>query len=1627
MVTAVNTVKESIEEKKFVNGEDEESVQEWTSGVEEIVNQADECMRELTRQIEQIDRNLKHATALHEHKREIELEREKLRQKQEAVERAHAEELEFEKKKLELKQVQTEPPEITAMASNVVKMPKLVITKFDGTPQDWVRFWGQFETQIDKSSTPEVTKFSYLKELVDLKVRNLIDGLPFTPEGYKKAKDLLARRYGKTSEVVGTYVRNILELPTVRERDVKRIHEFYEKLLFNVESLQTLQSINKLDAAVRFTFDKLDVIKNELAMIDENWSEWTFVQFLEALEKWTINNPVQGVESSKTKAVATPVNRREKSRAFYAKRDDRNQQANVRRCLFCQSPDHKAVNCDKVVSIEARKKVFLDKRMCFNCSGIGHRAGECKSKSTCQVCHARHNTSLCDNTQSQVQTREPGMTANHIGNSAVIHPVVVVKINGYKFRALLDSGASHSYASATAIDLIDASLKSTGLRQIAMLTGVTTRTMQVFGVVISSVASDFELEVDVTKVNKKELLILENPRYNQLIEGSSHLKGVRMDDVDEKAKLPVHLILGANEFAKIRTGERLRVGRRGDPVAEYTRFGWTIMSPGADQDLSPVYLAVNSNSDFERLCSLDVLGLADTPAGDQFDVYDEFKEQLTRSPEGWYETSLPWKGNCPALPNNRDGSMRRLNSLLRKLSRKNMLDDYDDVIREQLAEGVVERAPAEVSGREFYLPHRAVVREGAETTKLRVVYDASARDHEAAPSLNECLHAGPPLQNKLWSVLTRCRFHPVLVAGDLRRAFLQVRIREGDRDALRFHWIVDKTAKEVETLRFTRVVFGLAPSPFLLNGVIQQHLQNLETKFPETVNEVRKSLYVDDLISGGSTADKAKQLKREAVEIFNDAKFELHKWHSNKEELETDCENYEGSFAKEQLNNVLKPEGIKLLGVGWDKVQDTLYVDFPSPPAELTKRGILANLAKVYDPLGLASPVLLEGKLLYRETCVQKSAWDSPLPEDLAVQWKKWEQNIPDAVTVQRCVPLYEEEIHEIQLHAFGDASGRGVCAAVYAVVTQTSGTSQGLITAKARLAKQGLTIPRLELVSGHMAANLANNVRQALEGLPLAVNIHCWLDSSVALHWISDHGDYRQFVANRVRKIQSHRNVLWHHVPTVDNPADLGSRGGSVSGAEIWWKGPAWLGDPAQWPPEIVTEPSPDSRAERKVQRELFAVGVEGRNEFDDLLEKFGLRKIMRIGAWISRFLRNCRCPSNKLHGPLTTAELAEHELFWIKRAQIEGMSNTNFIVDQEQLNLQPNKYGVLECRGRLQGDYPIYLPDSVLFTAKVVQHAHVTTLHGGVSLTMTKVREKFWVPRLRKLVKKTVKNCNGCKRFQVVAMKNPPTAPLPSERTEGTTPFNVIGVDFAGPVKYRSKRKDERKAYVVLYSCSLTRGVFLELLSSLETTDFIQSLKRFIAGRGRLSKVYSDNGKTFVAAAKWLKRARADERFNSFLSEHDIQWQFNLSRAPWWGGQFERLIGLMKSMFYKTVGQGLLTWEELSEVILDIEVAMNNRPLCYVEEDVQLPTLTPNVFLMLNSSVLPELQPYHIEERDLRKRAKFLMKTKDAMWRRWTTEYLSALRERHRLRRGKKGKENSLAVGDVVIVKSQERNRSF
>ena len=202
---------------------------------------------------------------------------------------------------------------------------------------------------------------------------------------------------------------------------------------------------------------------------------------------------------------------------------------------------------------------------------------------------------------------------------------------------------------------------------------------------------------------------------------------------------------------------------------------------------------------------------------------------------------------------------------------------------------------------------------------------------------------------------------------------------------------------------------------------------------------------------------------------------------------------------------------------------------------------MLRFLASVYDPLGLTSPVSLVGKLLYREVCDQHLSWDQKVPETVAKQWKKFERSLPDQVQVPRSLAGFKETIEAIDLHAFGDTSGAGTAAAVYAAVHQASGVTQGLLAAKSRLAKKGLTIPRLELVSAHMAANLAENVKNALQGQPVR-SVHGWLDSAVALHWIRGEGSaYKQFVANRVNKIRDKEYIQWRHVGTDQNPADVG------------------------------------------------------------------------------------------------------------------------------------------------------------------------------------------------------------------------------------------------------------------------------------------------------------------------------------------------------------------------------------------------------------------------------------------------------------------------------------------------------
>ena len=356
-----------------------------------------------------------------------------------------------------------------------------------------------------------------------------------------------------------------------------------------------------------------------------------------------------------------------------------------------------------------------------------------------------------------------------------------------------------------------------------------------------------------------------------------------------------------------------------------------------------------------------------------------------------------------------------------------------------------------------------------------------------------------------------------------------------------------------------------------------------------------------------------------------------------------------------------------MLGLLWNKREDLIAVVFPEEPVETTKRGILRFLAAVYDPLGIASPTMLVGKLLYREICESRLPWDEKVSDRMGQEWLKFVRSLPNKVEVSRSLARFREPVEGVVLHAFGDTSGSGISSAVYAVIIQASGGSKGLIAAKSRLAKKNLTIPRLELVAAHMAANLADNVRTALEGYPIT-SVHGWSDSTVALHWIKGGGSYKQFVANKVHKISSKDFIEWRHVDTRNNQADIGSRGCNTDQLTgMWLSGPEWLPNPEKWPRDIVTKPNKETETEAKRTKENFTVAVDVRDDFDEVLEKHAFWRVIRISAWVTRFVQNCRSKkSNRVSGPLTTAETEKQVKWWIKREQERYTVTEKFLEDQ-------------------------------------------------------------------------------------------------------------------------------------------------------------------------------------------------------------------------------------------------------------------------------------------------------------------------------------------------------------------------
>ena len=253
LLTEVDNARRAFEAEKIAAEVSVEDISAWNDGVMAKMEEAED-------QIENLEEWLA--------KQKMEAENQEREEKMQFEIKLHQTKLKLQEE-FQLKNGNLNPSAETPASQ--AKLSKLVITKFNGTYADWPRFWGQDSESIDKSSVPPVTKFTYLRELLDAKVRKTIEGLPHTAEGYHRALSILKDRFGKESEIVKTYVKEILGLPYTATGNPKRIDEFYEKLSYNVQSLKTLKSLHEVNGMVSLTLEKLPTIREDLVRNDPDW------------------------------------------------------------------------------------------------------------------------------------------------------------------------------------------------------------------------------------------------------------------------------------------------------------------------------------------------------------------------------------------------------------------------------------------------------------------------------------------------------------------------------------------------------------------------------------------------------------------------------------------------------------------------------------------------------------------------------------------------------------------------------------------------------------------------------------------------------------------------------------------------------------------------------------------------------------------------------------------------------------------------------------------------------------------------------------------------------------------------------------------------------------------------------------------------------------------------------------------------------------------------------------------------------------------------------------------------------------------------------------------------------------
>ncbi|XP_055614826.1 uncharacterized protein LOC129761144 [Toxorhynchites rutilus septentrionalis] len=1570
-----------------------------------------------------------------------------------------------------------------------IKLPAISLPEFDGDFNNWLTFHDTFVSMIHSSTEiPHVQKFHYLRAALKGEAANLVQSISITANNYAVAWQTLVNRYSNKAILRKKHIRALLKHPKISSHSVESLHKIVDEFQRHTKVLEQLgEPVDQFSSIlIELLEDKLDDASltawEESIAADQQPTYAKMVDFLQkrarVLETISINRP----QHSGSKNPSFPPPKKPNQPRLSSNAANTVPGRMYPLCPACGKQKHSIFDCSVFngLDTEGRLKVVSDKKLCSNCFRSDHFARNCRSNYSCKHCSKRHHsmihpgpfeatrggpenkpTNNPEGSGSSLVTAVAALptpevvTTLKVSNASVLLTTVVLIVvdaygQGHIARALLDTGSQPNAMSERLCQMLHLPRKIANVAIAGVDSTVTNAKYEVRAEIRSRVA-EFSDTLDFLVLRK---VTRDTPSSSFPTVQWKLPESFSLADPDFNTSRRVDMIIGAAHFYSYLRDGRFRLPSQGPMLVE-TVFGWIVT--GKFENLSGMSsrptvtchaATVTSLSEqLERFWRVEEVQGPNYSVDEQ-QCEDYYRETVSRDPTGRYVVRMPkHPEHDQMIGQSKPTALRRFRWLEQKLLKdENLRTQYHEFMREYVSLG--QMAPVQEDEEDVpnacYLPHHPVVKESSSTTKIRVVFDGSAKT-TSGHSLNDSLLVGPVVQDELLTLILRFRKFPVALVADVEKMYRQVSMHPLDRPLQRILWRFD-SSQPIQTYELGTVTYGLAPSSFLATRTLLQLVGDEGTPFPKASTAVKKHIYVDDLISGDDSIEDAIQLRDELSELLQKGGFRFRKWCSNSLPV---LAGLSPELLGTQSSLKFDPEeSVKTLGIRWEPEADVFRFDVSVVLKDQlpTKRSILSAIAQLYDPLGIIAPVVVQAKILMQHLWLLALDWDDEVSPDLQQKWARFCEQLPHLSNFRIERFAFTARYATAEIHCFADASESAYGACIYVRSETADGLVQvNLLASKSRVAPlKPLSIPRLELCAALLASRLYEKILNALD-MSFSASFF-WSDSTVVLQWMkAPPRTWKTFVANRIAEIQATTNGSnWQHVSGHENPADMVSRGVSAEeliNSELWKHGPSWLREEkSSWPSRNVPEEEFTAKELELKQNTILNTQVLPPNS---LFEQFSsYSALIRAVSYCFRFTHNTRNRGRRISSRvLSVAEMRKSKVAVVKLVQAEA-----FPEDRQRLKrghtvssksplrlLNPflDNEGLVRVGGRLNlSDAPydvkhqIVVPGFHPFTQLLLKHHHRKLVHGGITMTLSVVRDEFWPLNGRKAVRSAIRKCYECCRANPKPIQQP-IGQLPVARVTANEAFACTGVDYCGPIYLKPihRRTAARKSYICVFVCLSTKAVHLELVSDLSTAAFLMALDRFVGRHTSPQHIYSDNGTNFVGAKNalheiytMLQSGTEVDRISNHLAEDNIQWHLIPPRAPNFGGLWEAAVKVAKVHLARQLGSSLLSFEELTTVLVRIERAMNSRPLQPLSSDHNdIAVLTPAHFLGRNIN----RSPLEVDVRDvpLNRLTQYqkLQKHVQNFWYRWRNEYMKELNMLYKIN----PKDHKLNVGDIVIIK--------